>query len=369
MKVSDVAAALDTIAPPDLAADWDNVGLLLGDPRSRVGKLLLCIDLTDAVLAEAVEGGAQMIMAYHPVIFKPLARVVAGGSTSRVHELIRRGLAVYSTHTALDAAPGGTNDVLADLLALRDRRAIEPITRSGQCKVIVFVPRRSASSVADAAFAAGAGRIGDYTHCSFRQDGTGTFYGGPNTNPAVGRAGRLEEVDELRLETICPKSRLGEVLRGVRDAHPYEEPAIDVVPLADYPAGCGMGRIGRIGRPVTAKTLIRRIKNAVNVENVLVAAAGGPSAAAKVSLAACAAGSCGPMYRTAAAAGATFYLTGEMRHHDALAASAAGLTVVCLGHSNSERITLTRLADRLREMLPKLDAAVAASDRDPFDIV
>ena len=369
MRVSDVADALETIAPTYLAADWDNVGLLVGDPSSRVRRLLLCIDLTQAVLAEAVASGAQMVMAYHPVIFKPLPRVVAAGSTSLIHQLVRRGLAVYSAHTALDAAPGGTNDVLADLLGLRHRRALEPIIRSGQCKLVVFVPPDAVSGVSDAAFAAGAGRIGDYTHCSFRAGGSGTFYGESGTSPAVGQAGRLEEVEELRLETICPKSHVGKVLHAVRAAHPYEEPAIDVVPLADYPAGCGMGRIGRLSRPVTARTLIQRIKNAVGLEKVLVAAAAEGSTAAKVSLAACAAGSCGPMYRTAAAAGATFYLTGEMRHHDALAASAAGLTVVCLGHSNSERMTLTRLADHLRKMLPKLDTAVAASDRDPFAIV
>jgi len=370
MKVSDVVSAFETIAPPSLAADWDNVGLLVGDPTAAVRKLLLCIDLTPRVLAEARSSAARMVMAYHPVIFKPLSRVTASGAGAVAYEAARRGVAVYSMHTALDAAPGGTSDVLADALGLADRRPLAPTVRAGQCKVVVFTPGHDVSRVAASAFAAGAGRIGDYTDCSFHAPGTGTFYGPEGTRPAVGRAGRHESVPEVRLEMICPKASAPAVLEAVRAAHRYEEPAIDVYPLEDHPAGSGMGRVGRLKRPVGVGALIARVKKAAGVGRVLVAAGpGGAGAKAPVSVAACCAGSAGAMFRAAAEAGATFYLTGEMRHHDAMAAAGAGMTVVCLGHSNSERMALRPLAKRVKAMLAGLKVAVARTDRDPFEIV
>lgn len=371
MKVSDVVAALETIAPPSLAAEWDNVGLLVGDPGAAARRLLLCIDLTEPVLAEAVARKAQMVVAYHPVIYKPISALRSDGPGAIAYQAARRGLAVYSPHTALDAAPGGTNDCLADVLGLADRRPLEPTVRPGGCKVVVFVPEADLAGVSGAAFAAGAGRIGGYCDCSFRARGAGTFCGGEGTRPAVGPAGRHETVEELRLEVVCPKARVPAVLDAVRDAHPYEEPAIDVYPLEQYPAGCGMGRVGRLRRPAPPRRLIARIKRALGLKRVLVA---GPGATAEadpepVTMAACCAGSCGSTFRAAAAGGATFYLTGEMRHHDALAAAEAGLTVVCVGHSHSERLALGRLGPRLAASCPKLTVTVAESDRDPFEIL
>jgi hypothetical protein len=271
----------------------------------------------------------------------------------------------------LDAAPGGTNDCLADVLGLTDRRPLEPSVGAGGCKVVVFVPAADVARVSRAAFGAGAGRIGGYTECSFRASGTGTFSGGEGTRPAVGRAGRHEAVPELRLEMVCPEGDLGAVVEAIRGAHSYEEPAVDVYRLSALPGGCGMGRVGRLKRPASSRRLIWRVKRALGLKRLLVAGpgAGRGSDVEPVTTAACCAGACGEMFRSAASAGATFYLTGEMRHHDARAASAAGMTVVCVGHSHSERLMLHRMVPRLGVMLPKLSVAVAESDRDPFEIV
>ena len=174
MKIRQVVEALDVLAPPALAAEWDNVGLLVGDAGAPVGKLLLCVDLTAEVLAEAVRARAQMVLAYHPVIFKPARRVTAGAAPV-VYEAARRGLAVYCPHTALDAAVGGTNDVLADVLGLGDRRPLQPARRQDHCKIVTFVPHEVLSHVADAAFAAGAGQIGNYRDCAYFTHGIYKF--------------------------------------------------------------------------------------------------------------------------------------------------------------------------------------------------
>jgi dinuclear metal center YbgI/SA1388 family protein len=372
------------VAPRHLAAEWDNVGLLIGDaqavlpPAGRAaakssraeGRLLLCIDLTEEVLAEAQAAKAGMVMAYHPPIFKPIARVTAGEAPV-VYAAARLGLAVYSVHTAFDAVPGGVNDVLADLLGMTDRRPLEPIQRQGQCKIVAFLPPDDLSRVAEAAFSAGAGRIGRYYDCAFFSHGIGAFCGGLGSHPSVGAVGRHEVTEEMRLEIVAPRSAAAAVCRAVRAVHSYEEPAIDVYPLLDVPAGCGLGRIGRLRRPASASALIARIKKATGQKRLLVAPATGPGAkkAEPVTTAACCAGSCGKLFREAVDGGAKLYLTGEMRHHEALAAAGAGMTVVCLGHSNSERIALQSLALHLRRAAPKLDVVVSRRDRDPFEIV
>ena len=364
MKVSDVVTVLESLAPPSLATKWDNVGLLIGDEGRPAGRLMLCIDLTEPVLAEAIASKVRMVMAYHPVIFKDVSRVTRSAQPV-VYEAARRGIAVYSMHTALDAAPGGTHDVLAGVLGLEAPAPLEPVDGAANCKIVVFVAPDHVAAVSRAAFDAGAGRIGDYTQCSFRTGGIGTFRGGAATNPTVGKAGQFEQAEELRLEVIAPCRCVAGVVAAVRAAHSYEEPAIDVYPLAPALEGHGMGRIGPLRRPAAPKALIERVKRAAKLTKLLVASAGRDT----VTTAAVAAGACGSLYKAAVAAGATFYLTGEMRHHDALAAAAAGMTVVCMGHSNSERITLPVLKRRIRKALPALDVVISRRDRDPFQIV
>lgn len=360
MKVQDVIKALETIAPPQLAQRDDNVGLVLGDASADVRALMLCVDMTAPVLKEAA--GVQMLMAYHPPIYKPVSRVTATAAPV-LYDALRRGLAVYSVHSAFDCAPGGANDVLAQAAGVSSARPLEPSQGPGQCKIVVFAPPEDLSRIADAAFSAGAGRIGNYHDCAFFVHGIGAFCGGPGSHPTLGKPGRHEVNEEMRLEVISPLACAAAVCAAMRDAHSYEEPAIDVYPLADLPEGCGLGRIGRLAKPMSVAAVIARVKKAAGARNVQVA-----SGAAKVAVTtvACAAGSCGSLYKAALAGGAQLYITGEMRHHDALAASAAGMTVVCLGHSNSERPALASLAQRLKALLPKLKVTLSKADRDPF---
>src|SRR5687768_887093 len=259
MQLATVVHALNEIAPTRNAEAWDNVGLLAGDPAQDLARAMLCIDYTPDVAREAAAARCDLIVAYHPPIFDAIKRVTAD---SLIFDAIRRGVAIYSPHTALDVADGGTNDMLADAIgiAAEDRgplRLIEP--KASQYKLVTFVPEKDLKDVSDALFAAGAGRIGDYAMCSFRSPGTGTFFGQEGTNPTVGSAGRLEEAPEVRLETVMPIARLTEVLAALREAHPYEEPAFDLVQLAAPPEKLGQGRLGDM-EPTPREQIFDRIK-------------------------------------------------------------------------------------------------------------
>ena len=203
---------MERIAPLGLAQAGDNVGLLAGDPGAIVRRALLCVDLTADVAAEAIRQRADLVVAYHPPLFKPISRLNAAGRGTDAHVFacIANGIAVYSPHTALDAAEGGTNDVLASLCNIRDPQPVETADEPGEdeCKVIVFVPAAEVDAVAEAMFAAGAGRIGEYEKCSFRVAGQGTFLGSDQTKPAIGQAGAFERVDEIRLEAVVPAGRV-----------------------------------------------------------------------------------------------------------------------------------------------------------------
>ena len=354
---------METIAPSRHAESWDNVGLLVGDPQQTISRAIVCIDYTSEVATEAQALGCDAVIAYHPAIFEGLKRLTAG---SVVFDALRRGLPIYSPHTAWDVAPGGVNDFLMDILAVNSRRALRPAAaKPTSCKLVVFTPAAAVEKVSQALFAAGAGRIGNYSGCSFRTPGTGTFVGEAGANPAVGQAGRFEQVDELRLETIVPLALLDKVIAALRPAHPYEEPAFDIIPLQLPSDGLGQGRIGRFDAPVDRRELLERIRRGLNLSHLLVA---GP-AVGPVSCVACLAGAGGEHLKDALEQQAGLYLTGEIRHHDALRAAQRGTTVVCTLHSNSERASLSRLAGRVRDHLPALEIRLATSDRDPFVII
>jgi dinuclear metal center YbgI/SA1388 family protein len=364
MRLQNILDDLEKIAPLSAAEPWDNVGLLVGDPNQQIHQIFLTIDYTQPVAEEAHGKGDRtlLIVAYHPPIFAPLKRLQSG---SLIFDAIQRGIAIYSPHTALDAAPGGTNDMLADVLGLTDPTPLRiESAPSTNLKLITFVPPEKLDQLSQALFDAGAGRIGNYTSCSFRCEGTGTFFGTENTNPAVGQRGKLEQVTEIRLEAIVPISAVAPVVAALRKNHPYEEPAFDLVQLAADPTNGGQGRIGSL-QNIDRKTLIDRIKQELSLTHVLVS---GPTTGLVTRAAACP-GSCGDLLDAAIAAGAQLYLTGEIRHHDALKAAAANMTVVCTLHSNSERAALKRLKAKLEKTPNIPPITISTTDRDPFVVL
>lgn len=362
MKLEKVIDSLEQIAPTRHAESWDNVGLLAGDPQQDVSSALLAIDYTDEVAAERQTLGCDLVIAYHPPIFAAIKRLTAG---HLVFDAIRRGVAIYSPHTALDVAEGGTNDMLCDVLGVSRRRPLKSSeSKASQYKLVTFSPEDAVERVSIALFNAGAGRIGKYSSCSFRNNGTGTFFGEEGTNPAVGQSGQLERAAEVRIETVVPINKVTAIIEALRAAHPYEEPAFDLNQLAAAPEGVGQGRVGEFDSPVQRGELLDRIKRGLEIDHLLVA---GPAEGAVDRVAVCA-GACGELLDDAISQKVQLYLTGEMRHHEAIKAARAGITVVCTLHSNSERGALKRLKQRLEELAPGLACHLSQRDRDPFVI-
>src|SRR5262245_50276941 len=250
-KLAAIVEDLEAFAPPALAADWDNVGLLLGERSAEVGRVLTCLTVTPEVADEAVGWGAQRIVTHHPILFRAAKRLTGDTAEGRtLLALARGGVAVYSPHTAFDNTAGGINDALARRLELTQTAPLVRQDGPGQCKIVVFVPDADLGKVQGALFEAGAGLIGQYSQCSFRLAGTGTFFGSEAANPTVGQKGRREEAAEWRLELVCPEARVGEAVRRMRQAHSYEEPAYDVYLLRPSPAG-GLGRVGTLAAALT----------------------------------------------------------------------------------------------------------------------
>ncbi len=365
MNVKEIITAIERIVPLKLAQDWDNVGLLIGDPRHDVKNILLTIDVTSDVVTEAKTLRTDLIISYHPVIWDGLKKITGEGPTGFVYDLIRSGISVFSIHTALDAAVGGVNDGLAEIVGIVDGEPIGDYVGNpagDNYKLVVFVPIKSVAKVSNAVFAAGAGAIGNYSHCGFGAAGAGTFLPQEGAKPAIGRKGKLEKVPEIRFETIVPAEKLNEVTAAMKNAHPYETPAFDVFKLYDTEAKFGLGRIGELARPLRTTQIIKRIKKSTGAKAIGLIG----DENRLVRRAAVCAGSCGKIINSVIAAKADLYLTGELKHHQALAAQDAGLTCICMSHTVSERFILKKFAKQLQKQIKEIKIKISKKDADPF---
>ena len=258
--VREVTGWLEAAYPPHLAEDWDRVGLAVGDPDAEVTHVHLAVDVTDAVIAEAVEVGAQLLVTHHPLMLRGIHAVRTDQPKGRlVAALLRAGIAQFAAHTNADAAPEGVAEALASVCGLTDLRPLRPVPGDPLDKVVTFVPTADAERVLDALAAAGAGAIGDYDRCAFTVTGEGTFRPLAGASPTIGSVGAIERVPEVRLEMVLPRGRRSAVLAALREAHPYEEPAFDVLELAAEASGNGIGRVGRLAEPCTAREFARRV--------------------------------------------------------------------------------------------------------------
>lgn len=368
--VGKIVEFMEELAPHEWAETWDNVGLQLGDPRRSVTKLLVALELTDGVVEEALQAGAELIVVHHPAIFKPLRALRLDTAAGvRLGRLMKGDVALFAAHTNLDQAPGGTNDTLAVLVGIREWEVLEPIGQEGYLKLAVYVPRGHEEAVRKALAEAGAGHIGKYSHCTFQAPGTGTFLPLEGTHPYLGQQGKLEYADEYRLETILPQRRARAVIQAMLAVHPYEEVAYDLYPLANPGKARGHGRIGPLAAPTTLGKLAERLKTELGLSHVNVV--GDP--AKPVTTAAVGAGSGGSLVRTAARKGADVLVTGDVKYHDAMEAVDSGLGVIDIGHYSSERIVVQPLAAYLRHRLAEEGLSVAVLEAqakwNPFQVL
>jgi dinuclear metal center YbgI/SA1388 family protein len=361
--IKNVTDFLEQFAPLSLAAAWDNVGLLLGDDSLPLRGIMTCLTLTPEAAREAIDTGANLIVTHHPILFHSIKRLTAGTTEGRMLlELARAGAAVYSPHTAFDDCAGGINDMIAQRLGLADCKPVQDQDGPRQFKIVVFVPDQDLAKVADALFAAGAGHIGQYSQCSFRLAGTGTFFGSDAAHPVVGEKGRREEVSEWRLEAVCPEASLTGALGAMRRAHSYEEPACDVYPLRAETNRAGIGRLVELPQPTSLEAFGRDVKTALAANSVQMV--GDPNRLVRRVAIVCGAG--GDFGDAAVAKKADVLLTGEARFHQVLAAKNQGLALLLPGHYATERCGVEELAKLLKIQFASIPVWPSRVEADPF---
>ncbi|WP_163690312.1 Nif3-like dinuclear metal center hexameric protein [Mycolicibacterium gadium] len=370
-RLSDIIDVLETAYPPNLAQDWDSVGLVCGDPSEIVETVTVAVDATAAVVAEVPDRG--LLLAHHPLLLRGVDTVAADTAKGALlHQMIRTGRALFTAHTNADAASPGVSDALAAALGLTVEEVLAPIPAgAGLDKWVVFVPTESpenADAVREAMFAAGAGHIGDYSHCSWTATGIGQFLPHDGATPAIGAVGMIERVPEERVEMIAPSRIRGRVLAAMRTAHPYEEPAFDVFELAPLPGDVGLGRVGALARPEPLSAFVARVHDALPGTSWGIRASGDPEAT--VSRVAVCGGAGDSLLDTVARAEVQAFVTADLRHHPADEhRRASEVALIDVAHWASEYPWCTQAADLLRDRFGEaLPVRVSAVRTDPWNV-
>jgi dinuclear metal center YbgI/SA1388 family protein len=365
--LQEIVKVLASHYPAAWAAPGDRTGFQVGRPDTQVAAALVTLEASLEVVREAQSLGAQLLLTHHPLIYQPLTEVREDRPEGRlVSALIRAGLASVSCHTNLDAAPGGLNDYLAQLLALRDVEILAETGRDALYKLTVFVPPDYEDRVRENLAEAGLGVIGRYSHCSFAARGAGTYLPEAGAQPFRGEAARLNRAEEIRLEMVAPESRLPAALARLKESHPYEEVAYDLYPLQNPGAPRGFGRIGNWPAALSFSEVITRVKEIFRVSAVKVW--GRPPR--EVRRLAVLGGSGGEFIQTARSRGAQVYLTGEVRHHQAVPGRPEEFAVLEVGHYASEAVFMGPWAEQLRGLFAAAGLSVrlevAQSPAPPF---
>lgn len=357
MILKDIVNLFDEFAPFSLQEDYDNSGIQVGDPQGEVSRGLICLDVTEEVMEEALQKQCDLIISHHPVIFKGIKRLTGHHYTERVIiRAIREGISIVSVHTNLDSVARGVNGKLAQKLDLIDLKILQP-QKGLLKKLVVFCPVAHAEKVRNAMFSAGAGQIGEYDCCSFNLEGQGSFRGSDTAKPFVGRKGEVHFEPEVRIETILPEYLSSKVLDAMLKAHPYEEVAWDLYSLDNRFSSVGPGMIGHLPESTDEKAFMEKLKKVLGVPVIRHSGLLGRSIS-KVALC----GGSGSFLRGAAlAAGADVFVTADVKYHDFFDAQHKML-LADVGHYESEQFTKEILYEILSKKITNF--ALLISDRN-----
>ncbi|GAE30692.1 Nif3-like dinuclear metal center hexameric protein [Alkalihalobacillus hemicellulosilyticus] len=356
-------------SPKSYAVEGDKNGLMIGTLNKPIRKVMVALDVLEEVIDEAINEKVDLIVAHHPLLFRPLKKIDTDTPHGRIVEkAIKHDITVYAAHTNLDVAPGGVNDMMAEALGLQNIEVLAATESVHLVKLAVFVPESHEEALRKALGDAGAGNIGDYSHCSYSSKGIGRFLPGERTNPHIGERGKLEEVIEVKIETILPVSMKRRVINAMIKAHPYEEPAYDIYPLENTGDVLGLGRVGVLEKETSLKDFAEHVKRVFSVKGARVVG----HLQTPIKKVAVLGGDGNKYMNHAIFKGADVIVTGDVYYHVAHDAMMAGLSVVDPGH-NVEKIMKESVKNFFENVIhqKKASTEVIASKihTDPFTFV
>ncbi|WP_428662207.1 Nif3-like dinuclear metal center hexameric protein [Runella sp.] len=358
--VKDITHYLEQIAPLSYQESYDNAGLIVGNPQNEVTGVLVTLDSTEAVVDEAIAKGCNLIVAHHPIVFKGLKKLNGKNYVERtVIKAIKNDIAVYAIHTNLDHVMGGVNSMIAERLHLQNVRILSPKSDT-LLKLVSFVPTEATQKVLDALYEAGVGAIGNYDHCSFRVNGTGTFRPNEAAQPHIGSAYKDEEVTEDRIEVIFPAYMEGKVLSTLKQAHPYEEVAYYCSTLRNQHQEVGAGTVGELPEPMTNDDFLTYLKEKMDLNVIRHTAFIGDS----IRKVAVCGGAGGFLLNNAVQAKADVFVTADYKYHEFF--DADGRILICdIGHYESEVYTKELLQRYLSKKFVNFATILSETNTNP----
>ncbi len=361
MKISDITNYLESLAPLSSQESYDNSGLLTGSKNEEVTNALLVLDCTEAVVDEAIQKKCNLIIAHHPIIFKGIKKLTGRNYVERtIIKAIQNNIAIYAIHTNLDNFKYGVNKKIGDLLGISNPKILQPAENT-LTKLTVFVPTDHAEKVMNAMFEEGAGKIGNYSDCSFSSTGNGTFKAGELASPFVGETGVRHSEPETKIEVLISNHRVSPIVAAMLTAHPYEEVAYDLIPLSNYNIHEGAGMIGDLTVPVNEMEFLQKIKSTFKCEvirhtNLL---------NKPVQRIAWCGGSGSFLLSWAIRAGADIFITGDFKYHEFFD-SENQIVIADIGHFESEQFTIDLLVELLQEKFPKFAPSIGETNTNPI---
>ncbi len=358
MKVKDITNAIEAYAPLYLQESWDNAGMQVGNPDSEVKGVLLCTDVREEIVDEAIERGANMIISHHPLLFRGLKKIVGRTYQERiVAKAIKHDITIYCAHTNMDSAQGGVNFKMAEKLEMKNVQVLDP-QQGTQRKIVVFVPIEAAEMVEKAMCDADAGRLGNYDRCSYQMKGEGHYRPLDNAEPWAGKVGEIHHEPEVRIEVLVNKALCGKAVAAMLNAHPYEEPAFDIITLENGDKYAGLGVIGNV-EPQDAREFLEKVKHAFEVETVRYSG----NLDRTVSRIAMCGGAGAEFTGLAMSQGADVYITGDMKYHD-FQGNEDRIILADIGHYESEHYTKEIFYDIIQKKNPNFAVDFAKSEKN-----
>jgi dinuclear metal center YbgI/SA1388 family protein len=361
MQVKDIIGIIEQMAPLALQEDYDNAGLLLGHPEQQISGVLVCLDVTEPVIDEAIQLGLDLIISHHPLIFKGLKKITGRTGQERVIiKAIRNNIAVYAAHTNLDHIPEGVSGIIADKIGLKNREILAPI-RGKLLKLVTFVPHSHAVQVREALFNAGAGEIGSYSSCSYNTEGFGTFKASDNSNPYVGEAGIIHQEPEIRIEVILTQFISNQVIAALIQSHPYEEPAYDLIPLANEWKTMGAGMIGEFEQAIETSAFLKKMKVLFGNNSIKYT----PVNKLSVKRIAFCGGSGSGFLKEAMRKKADVYISADFKYHEYFDAEAQ-IMIIDPGHYEMEQFTKEIFYEIIRKKFPTFAVRISEINTNPI---